>query len=238
MGHFLISSGHAVDKVMDKLRVSESTVLRWRKEIKGAIWLDALYLQTAAKWSAPKNTVLQMEGDEKNFASFSELLPDGRLRHQWRPYIMFLPRGDGGESEVLQPCWVMSLGVTESHGEKKAPRLSESKCEEMLKLARVGADAEVVLFTDGGSNPSCAYRLASGNIAGIVQQEGVDHSGKQYARTCLRKGSAKPDGGYTWVPGVAGDNKAEGAWKHMWGHMDSHVAFERDVTLELTVRCG
>ena len=149
---------------------------------------------------------------------------------------MFLPRGDGGTSAVLQPCFLMSLGITESFGEKRIPRLEASKCEEMLRLARIGDEARVVLFTDGGSNPACPYRIASSKISGIVQQEGVDHSGKQYARACLRKGFLTGDGSYTWVPGVAGDNRVEGAWKQLVSHMDCNVAFDHDVALEMSAR--
>ena len=194
---------------METLRRGESTVSRLQRYVLGAVWFDALDMQSKIRWGAAGPQAVVLEGDEKNFKSKVEVTEDGRTKHKFRPYLLFTERGDNLRSDLdaKTQIFVLTMGMTESKDHKRFPKITEEMCSRAMTLAKIGEHASVVWMSDGGADPASGVKSALRRIPNIVQHETVDHSGKMYARSCLVKDFQLPNGEWTWRQGVAGDNK-------------------------------
>ena len=60
----------------------------------GAVWLDALTLQSENRCGEDEPKVRILEGDEKSFKKITTLSEIEEMQHYFLPYIIFTERGD------------------------------------------------------------------------------------------------------------------------------------------------
>ena len=198
--HWHVAHGSSIAHIRCATGVSESSISRIRTHGLGAIYLDALDLQSQIRFGGTTQTVT-IEGDQKLFSSRSDLDGTGNVVHRMRVYIAFIERGDCKNPAF--PCrfqiWVRAMPLHESRSaEKRVKPVDVDFCEQCLSDIGVEDGANIILMTDGGENNESAYAVCAHRYADIVQHETVCHGQRRHVRSCLVRDAKLPDGSWTY----------------------------------------
>lgn len=232
--------GKRLADVMEIVRLGENTVARLQRHMLGAVFFDALVMQSENRWGEEGATTRILEGDEKRFKDTTILAENGEMVHRFLPYILFTERGDCEHQDraLKTQIFLQSMGVTQCTGNKRFPKLTLKFCVEAMRVAKIGEHAKVVWMSDGGEDPASAVKAAVRANPNIVQHQTVDHSGSMYARSCMVKDFQLPDGRWVWRQGIAGDQKCEGLFHQLVEFVPPSPRFTDRVPLELWIRYG
>ena len=221
--------------------MGESTVTRLQRHMLGAVFFDALYMQSQNRWGEEGPKTRTLEGDEKRFKDCSSIdEKSGNMVHYFLPYILFTERGDceHQDRDLKTQIFLQSMGVTKYEGNKRFPKLTKEVCARAMTVARIGDHAKVVWMSDGGEDPASAVKAVAREHPNIVQHETVDHSGSMYARSCMVKDYQLPSGEWVWKKGMAGDQKCESLFRQLTKFVPDTLKFKDRVPLELWIRYG
>ena len=185
-----------------QLQADPDLVSGWYQQARRIMRWDALRRQAQIRFGCRGCQTTDIEADESKFAVFKTVDDQGVKTWHWLVYLGVRERGDTSK------LWLHCVGLKKSEGEPRIPPLPNETWSAAAREV-FSEDTNAILFTDGAA----CYREV--RAPGVVQHEWVNHSLKEFARSCtvLNNTEAPAGAKERTRPAMAGTMTIDHEWK-------------------------